>query len=132
MKKLTRILTLLLALLLLTVPVLAEDYEDGNPPVAPELRLPSNPSTGYHWMVSCEDLDVIEIFEDGFFSDDEGLLGAGGVEVFRIFGFEEGMATVTFHYGRSWEEEPLHTLVCQMIVDADWNVSIFQMELQLN
>lgn len=132
MKNLNRIIALLMTLLLLTVPALAEDDYYDDPPVSPDISLPSNPSTGYRWTFSSEDLDVIEIFENGFFTDSEGLLGAAGHETFRIYGYEEGMATVTFTYGRSWEEEPLYTLVVQLIVDANWNVSIFQMSLDIN
>lgn len=130
MKILPRILALLAALLMMALPALAEDYEDGNPPIAPELQLPSNPSTGYRWMYECDDAEVLSVCEHGFRSNAEGLLGAGGYEGFRLDGAEEGFANIIFRYGRSWEDQPLFALVYQVIVDADLNVTIFQMEMQ--
>lgn len=137
MKKLLRILSLLAALVLLAVPALAEDddfcYEDGNPPVAPDINLPANPSTGYQWTFTVDDEEVLEVFDNGFLAPDAAsdVLGAPGTHTFRLYGAEFGTATVTFTYARSWEDKPLYTLTLHVQVDEAGNACIFQMAADL-
>lgn len=105
------------------------EYEDGNPPCAPQIEVPANPTTGYRWTAVSDD-DCVEVFDFGFFPDDNALLGAGGSQVFRLNGAQPGSAEVTLTYGRAWEEAPQHTLIYRVIVEEDLNVMIFEMELR--
>ncbi|KAF0207417.1 MAG: protease inhibitor I42 family protein [Actinomycetota bacterium] len=69
-----------------------------------EVRLPSNPSTGYAWQV----LSV-----PGFMTQDgpsefkqggaAGAVGASGIEVLRFTSKEGGSGTLKLEYRRSWE-----------------------------
>lgn len=138
MKKMYRILALVLSLCLLTLPVLAEEldddeweYEGGSETIAPEIELRSNPTTGYHWFFECDEPDVVEVVEHGFVSDNEELLGSGGVECFRLDGQEYGFAVVTFRYGRT-VEEPLYTITYQLIVEENLDVLISQTSFEAN
>lgn len=128
MKKMNRFWAIVLALMvcMTAFTAVADEYENGNPPLAPELELASNPTTGYRWFVTCDDEAVVEITEHGFVSDAEGLLGAGGTENFRLDGAEEGYAVITFRYARSWEEDALYTLTCHVFVNEALDVCIFQ------
>ena len=127
MKKMIRILCLALTLMMVAVPALAWDYE-GDPPVAPEIQLPANPTTGYTWHYVVEDPAVLEVCDHGYLvPGDNEMLGAGGLQRYRLDGAEEGMTVVTFTYARSWEGEALYTITYYVQVDAAGNVGIFQM-----
>lgn len=132
MMKTTRILALALALALCLFPALAQEetecweLDGGNPPLAPEIRLLSNPSTGYRWTAESDDETVVCVCGHGFSPAREGLMGAGGAECFRLDGAGEGYADITFRYARSWEEEPLYTIVYQVLVTEEMDVCIYQ------
>jgi len=77
------------------------------------IALGSNPSTGYSWEADFDDaiLELVEeTFELGEYAK-QGLLGAGGTELFRFKGISSGKTEVTFKYKRPWETETLDTKV---------------------
>ena len=94
------------------------------------LTLPSNPTTGYEWMVS-QDPELFEISsqfaEDVTENEDEeemALVGAGGTETFKLTPKAEGTATVTFTYERSWEDaEPEASMTYTLKVTKDMQIS---------
>ena len=75
------------------------------------LRLQSSPTTGYGWeFVGLEEQDVLTLTERTFKSDSM-LLGAGGVDTFRLVAAAAGEADFELVYRRAWEpdEPPLKT-----------------------
>lgn len=117
-------LCLALMLALLAVPALAEE---GNAPSEPVVTLAGNPTTGYTWMVTVEDEDIIAVVDEGFAANEteENMTGAGGYQRFTFEGKAEGYTTVTFAYGRSWETEaPAYTLTYDLSVSSDLAVTI--------
>ena len=77
------------------------------------IALESNPSTGYSWEAEY-DAAILELteetFELGEFAE-QGLVGAGGTELFRFKGLNSGKTEITFKYKRSWETDTLDTKV---------------------
>jgi inhibitor of cysteine peptidase len=77
------------------------------------IALESNPTTGYSWEAEFDTamLELVEqTFELGEFAK-EGIVGAGGTELFRFKGMSKGKTDITFNYKRSWETEILDTKV---------------------
>lgn len=68
------------------------------------ITLQSNPTTGYRW--EFVDLDQAQFAEQGEaeFKSDSNLLGAGGVEIFRLKILETGEGAIHMIYHRSWEK----------------------------
>ncbi len=69
------------------------------------IALESNPSTGYSWQASYAEsaLELVEeSYEPGEY-DRQGLVGAGGTELFRFRALESGETEITMVYKRSWE-----------------------------
>ena len=77
------------------------------------IALESNPTTGYSWEAQFDTamLELVEeTFELGEYAE-QGLVGAGGTELFRFKGLSSGKTEITFKYKRSWETETLDTKV---------------------
>jgi inhibitor of cysteine peptidase len=70
-----------------------------------EIRLESNPTTGYAWQV-VEQPDAIELVSSEFEAPDTSLVGAGGVEVFVFEGASAGSGALRLEYVRSFEDPP--------------------------
>ncbi|MBN2557183.1 MAG: protease inhibitor I42 family protein [Clostridia bacterium] len=68
-----------------------------------DIKLEENPSTGYSWSVSISNNDVVEVARD-YFAEGLPIIGGGGEHIWKIKGLEKGVATLTFSYSRSWEE----------------------------
>ena len=75
------------------------------------IALESNPTTGYSWEAEY-DAAILELVEDTFELGEyaeQGLVGAGGTQLFRFKGLSSGKTDITFKYKRSWETETLDT-----------------------
>ena len=70
-----------------------------------ELALESNGTTGYQWLVECDE-NFLEII-DRRFEVDSDLLGAAGKQVFVLRAVGAGTVDVVFSYQRPWEGEVL-------------------------
>ena len=73
------------------------------------IALESNPTTGYSWQASF-DTTTLELIEQTYELGDyakEGVVGAGGTELFRFKSLKNGIFTITFDYQRSWEDESI-------------------------
>ncbi|MFO7610906.1 MAG: protease inhibitor I42 family protein [Clostridia bacterium] len=68
-----------------------------------DIKLDENPSTGYSWSVSISNDSVVEVARD-YFAEGLPIIGGGGEHIWKIRGLEKGVATLTFSYSRSWEE----------------------------
>lgn len=74
-----------------------------------EIVLPSNPTTGYSWIVTEKTgLNVVQNYEQA--SGIENLVGAGGHDIFEITSDKAGTYQFTAEYKRPWENdtEPLY------------------------
>ena len=77
------------------------------------IALESNPSTGYSWEASYDEtrLELVEeTYELGEYAE-QGLVGAGGTELFRFKALKSGEAKITMDYKRPWETEVLEQKV---------------------
>jgi len=74
-----------------------------------QVELESNPSTGYSWLVSELDSEILSQEGEPSFepADDEETVGAPGREIFHFKGASAGETTLRMEYVRPWElEEP--------------------------
>jgi inhibitor of cysteine peptidase len=69
------------------------------------VRLASNHTSGYRWLLVAEPDDVLLTPREGTYSSETppGRAGAGGVETWRLMGVRRGDATLRFEYRRPWE-----------------------------
>ena len=73
------------------------------------IALGSNPTTGYGWQESYDDnmLKLVEKTYKPGEDDEQGAVGAGGVEYFRFKTLNTGETEITLVYKRPWEEAVL-------------------------
>ncbi|HSQ22542.1 MAG TPA: protease inhibitor I42 family protein [Coriobacteriia bacterium] len=71
-----------------------------------EVRVPSNPSTGYSWQV-VDVPDFLAFDETVEFESDAGpdVVGAGGTEVLKFTVEGDGTGTLRLEYLRPWEAD---------------------------
>ncbi len=81
------------------------------------IALESNPTTGFSWMDGIEQ-DNISFIEKSFVSSqDENIVGAGGIEYFTYQANEIGESEIYFTYCRPWESvQPLEQKTFHIIV----------------
>jgi uncharacterized lipoprotein YbaY/predicted secreted protein len=85
------------------------------------VRLDSNPSTGYSWLVSqVNDAVLKQQGEPQFIQPADAPPGAGGAQVFLFNAAAGGTTTLTLVYKRSFEPDvaPVQTFTVQVTVDA--------------
>ncbi len=73
------------------------------------IALESNPTTGYSWEASYDET-MLELVEESYELGEyakQGLVGAGGIELFRFKALKKGEVEITMVYKRSWETEVL-------------------------
>ena len=70
------------------------------------IALGSNPTTGYSWQES-HDLAMLKLVEKTYEQGNQGVVGAGGVELFRFKVLKKGRTEITLAYKRPWEQEIL-------------------------
>lgn len=73
------------------------------------IALESNPTTGYSWEANYDEtmLELVEeTYEPGEYAQ-QGVVGAGGTELFRFRALESGEIEITMVYKRPWEAEVL-------------------------
>ena len=73
------------------------------------IALESNPTTGYSWEASYDEtmLELVEeTYELGEYAK-QGLIGAGGTELFRFKALKSGEVKITMDYKRPWEQESI-------------------------
>jgi len=87
-----------------------------------EIKLESNPTTGYSWFLSDKvDTAIVSVNEPVFIESekDKELVGAGGYEIFTIKAIAEGKIDIILNYERPWEEgvEPIETFEITISVE---------------
>lgn len=67
------------------------------------LRLDSNPTTGYNWVVKGLDEAVLAVESKSYEADPvpEGVVGSGGTQIFVFEALARGKTTLELHYQRS-------------------------------
>lgn len=68
------------------------------------ITLASNPTTGYGWESSYDEL-YVQLIGEEFIPGSEELVGAGGEETFTFGALQSGTTEITFSYIRPWEGE---------------------------
>ncbi|AYF87904.1 protease inhibitor I42 family protein [Pseudomonas sp. JS3066] len=125
-------LLLPLGLLLLTAcaqqktgPVVLQDQQDdcplslsqGQPLV---LTLPSNPTTGFRWVVRDAAANVLQSLGPEVYStpEDAGLVGSAGQSTWRFKASQPGEGRLRLDYQRPWETDvaPAESFDCQISV----------------
>jgi inhibitor of cysteine peptidase len=71
-----------------------------------EVRLESNPTTGYGWVVAAQP-DVVDLLTSDFEAPDTELVGAGGVEVLVFEAMAPGSGELRLEYVRSFDDPPV-------------------------
>jgi inhibitor of cysteine peptidase len=76
------------------------------------IALESNPTTGYSWMATFEESEF-ELISDNYEADEtEGMVvGSGGTQYLRFKALKAGEFKINLGYQRSWEGEPVNSLV---------------------
>lgn len=68
------------------------------------ITLDENPTTGYTWNYEISDENKIVIASDNYIeSENEEIVGAGGIHEWTFSALDSGEVEVTFNYYRSWE-----------------------------
>ena len=74
------------------------------------IKLESNPTTGYSWILDGEtDTSVVSLFDSKFVQTEkeEELVGAGGYEILTFKAENSGQTEIILTYQRPWEDEEL-------------------------
>jgi len=87
-----------------------------------EIKLESNPTTGYSWFLGDNvDSTVVSVTGPEFIESkkDKELVGAGGYEIFTIKAVSKGKTSIILNYERPFEEEeePIDTFEITISVD---------------
>ena len=72
-----------------------------------EIKLESNPSTGYSWKwIKSETNTILDSIEAIYVPTkvQNGVVGSGGTEIFKFKANKIGINTLKFEYCRSWEK----------------------------
>lgn len=69
-----------------------------------ELRLVSNPSTGYSWSVHPQSTPLIKLVSQSLETSKLPGVGRPGVQIFRFEAAQKGEGVLLLHYVRSWEK----------------------------
>lgn len=87
------------------------------------LALPANPSTGFQWdFDNSFDSGVISLLDSWYqaSSQVDGIVGGGGVHIWRFKAVGPGSTEIELRYARPWESvQPLKTFKIKVIVPAD-------------
>jgi len=84
-----------------------------------------NPTTGYAWGFVIDNDNVVEDLVSEYQMDksEYEMVGVGGVYTFTFRAKQEGTARITLSYARSWEISAISTVVFDITVDANNNIS---------
>ena len=84
------------------------------------VELPSNPTTGYSWANRSAEKAVVEQVGTMEYMRDspEGLVGVGGMEIWRFRATKPGRQNLLLGYARPWEKDlaPVKTVSFMVVV----------------
>ncbi|QKE62694.1 protease inhibitor I42 family protein [Aquipseudomonas campi] len=85
------------------------------------ISLPSNPTTGFRWVVADAAPGVLRSLGPEVYTtpEDAGLVGSAGQSTWRYQAQQSGNGRLLMHYQRPWEVDvaPAKTIDCQIAVD---------------
>jgi len=85
-----------------------------------EIRLESNATTGYEWMVPEAGLpDIVELVDDRYEVPDTDLVGAPGTQVFVVEAIRQGADVLRLEYVRPFEDPMTPERVVEFIIRID-------------
>lgn len=85
-----------------------------------EIRLPSNPSTGFRWVIPMDLTDVpVHIVDDWHEAADTDLVGAPGIDVFRIEATTRGAGILRLEYRQPFDASAPPERVAEYIIRVD-------------
>lgn len=69
------------------------------------LRLPSNPTTGFRWQLRADAAPVLQLLGPEVYTTPEaaGVIGSAGVSTWRLRAVERGAGRLELDYRRPWE-----------------------------
>ncbi|HYO85090.1 MAG TPA: protease inhibitor I42 family protein [Dermatophilaceae bacterium] len=84
------------------------------------IRLPSNPTTGYRWILDpIPDSGVARLVGETFDPSPQPRPGAAGTQAFRFAAIRPGEGTLRFDYVRPWQSPllPLEQRTVRVVVE---------------
>lgn len=88
-----------------------------------EIRLESNPTTGYTWSYKESEEGIVAISERYDNSNcPKDYVGCGGEEIYTLTPLKEGTMVLEFDYQRSFEDEPIYIATYYITVDENLNI----------
>lgn len=85
------------------------------------LHMPSNPTTGFRWLIRDSAANVLQSLGPEVYSnpEDAGLVGSAGQSTWRYQAQQNGNGRLLMHYQRPWEVgvAPAKTIDCQIEVN---------------
>jgi inhibitor of cysteine peptidase len=87
-----------------------------------EIKLESNPTTGYSWFLGrLEDNSIVSISGPEFIDSkkDKELVGSGGYETFVIKALSRGTTSIILNYKKLWEKDvdPIETFEITVFIE---------------
>lgn len=84
-----------------------------------ELRLETNPSTGYDWRITKQDQSLLALESDTYLPpDNNARVGQGGIKLFVFKPLERGSSVLELAYYRPWEGAATAIKWHQLIVET--------------
>jgi predicted secreted protein len=85
-----------------------------------EIRLESNATTGFEWMIDEDSLpETIELIDDRYEAPDTDLVGAPGTQVYMFEATEDGAGILRLEYVRLFEDPIIPERVIEYIIRVD-------------
>jgi inhibitor of cysteine peptidase len=85
------------------------------------ISLPSNPTTGFRWIVTKPAAGVLKSMGPEVYTnpEDAGMVGSGGKSTWRFKAYQAGQDALLIQYQRPWEQgvAPAKTFACEIQVD---------------
>jgi inhibitor of cysteine peptidase len=86
-----------------------------------EVRLVSNPSTGYSWVVAESETTAWTLVDSSFEEPDSELVGAAGTEIFVFEAADEGAGVLRLEYVRPFDDPvvPAEVVEFEIVVNSE-------------
>ena len=85
------------------------------------ISLPSNPTTGFRWVVTKAASTVLQPLGPEVYTNPEeaGMVGSGGKSTWRFKAYQTGQDALLMQYQRPWDQgiAPAKTFACEISVD---------------
>lgn len=98
------------------------------------IYLPANHSTGYEWVYTISDPDLLTLTHRNYQSISASpLMGSGEILCLKFVAKEQsGSATLTLSYQRLWEAKPIERRTLELTVDSHGKIHISSVSSEKN